>query len=184
MRIGITGSLSSGKSSVAKILSNKKDIVFSADKVVKKLYTSKKFKKMISKKFKLKTNNIKQEIKKKLLSKKISLKELGKIIHPAVRREMIAFSKKKQNKNVILFEIPLLIESKLMKFFDATVLVIAPKKLRIKRYLKNGGDRRMFNLLDKNQMPQRKKLNYCDYLIVNNNSKNVLKKRITDIIRD
>ena len=97
---------------------------------------------------------------------------------------MIAFSKKKQNKNVILFEIPLLIESKLMKFFDATILVIAPKKLRIKRYLKNGGDRRMFNLLDKNQMPQRKKLNYCDYLIVNNNSKNVLKKRITDIIRD
>ena len=97
---------------------------------------------------------------------------------------MIAFSKKKQNKNVILFEIPLLIESKLMKFFDATILVIAPKKIRIKRYLKNGGDRRMFNLLDKNQMPQRKKLNYCDYLIVNNNSKNVLKKRITDIIRD
>ena len=71
-----------------------------------------------------------------------------------------------------------------MKFFDATILVIAPKKLRIKRYLKNGGDRRMFNLLDKNQMPQRKKLNYCDYLIVNNNSKNVLKKRITDIIRE
>ena len=71
-----------------------------------------------------------------------------------------------------------------MKFFDATILVIAPKKIRIKRYLKNGGDRSMFNLLDKNQMPQRKKLNYCDYLIVNNNSINVLKKRITDIIRD
>ena len=48
MRIGITGSLSSGKSSVAKILSNKKDIVFSADKVVKKLYKSKKFKKIIN----------------------------------------------------------------------------------------------------------------------------------------
>ena len=45
-----------------------------------------------------------------------------------------------------------------MKFFDAVILVIAPKKLRIKRYLKNGGDRSMFNLLDKNQIPQRKKL--------------------------
>ena len=97
---------------------------------------------------------------------------------------MIAFSKKKQNKNIIIFEIPLLIESKLMKFFDAVILVIAPKKLRIKRYLKNGGDRSMFNLLDKNQIPQRKKLNYCDYLIVNNSSKKVLKKRITDIIKD
>lgn len=71
-----------------------------------------------------------------------------------------------------------------MKFFDAVILVIAPKKLRIKRYLKNGGDRSMFNLLDKNQIPQRKKLNYCDYLIVNNSSKKVLKKRITDIIKD
>ena len=71
-----------------------------------------------------------------------------------------------------------------MKFFDAIILVIAPKKLRIKRYLKNGGDRSMFNLLDKNQMPQKKKLYYCDYLIVNNGSKKVLKKRITDIIKD
>ncbi len=95
MRIGITGSLSSGKSSVAKILSNKKNIVFSADKVVKKFYKSKKFKKIISKKFKIKSNNIKQEIKKRLLSKKISLKELGKIIHPAVRKEMKSFFKKK-----------------------------------------------------------------------------------------
>ncbi len=184
MRIGITGSLSSGKSSVAKILSDKKDIFFSADKVVKKLYTSKKFRKIISKKFKLKTNNVKQEIKERLLSKKISLKKLGKIIHPIVRKEMIAFSKRKQNKNVVIFEIPLLIESKLMKFFDAIILVIAPKKLRMKRYLKNKGDREMFNLLDKNQMPQRKKLYYCDYLIVNNSSKKVLKKRITDIIKD
>ena len=100
MRIGITGSLSSGKSSVAKILSNKKDIVFSADKVVKKFYTSKKFKKIISKKFKIKTNNIKQEIKKRLLNNKISLKELGKIIHPTVRKEMIAFSKKKNKKEM------------------------------------------------------------------------------------
>ena len=95
MKIGITGSISSGKSSVAKILSNKKNIVFSADKVVKKFYTSKKFKKIISKKFKIKSNNIKQEIKKRLINKKISLKELGKIIHPTVRKEMIAFSKKK-----------------------------------------------------------------------------------------
>ena len=183
MRIGITGSLSSGKSLVAKILSNKKDIVFSADKVVKKLYTSKKFKKIISKKFKLKTNNIKQEIKKKLLNKKISLKALGKIIHPAVRREMIAFSKKKQNKNVILFEIPLLIESKLMKFFDFIILVLAPRKVRLKRYLKNGGKKKMFYLLDKNQISARKKIKYCDYLIVNNKSKNILKKKVNDIIK-
>ena len=46
-RIGITGSLASGKSTVSKILRNKGP-VFSADSIVKKLYSQKKFRKYIS----------------------------------------------------------------------------------------------------------------------------------------
>ena len=49
MKIGITGSLSSGKSSVAKILSKNEDILFSADKIVAKLYSNNKFKVIIKK---------------------------------------------------------------------------------------------------------------------------------------
>ena len=45
-RIGITGSLASGKSSAGKIL-GKKGPVFSADNVVKKLYSQKRFKKYL-----------------------------------------------------------------------------------------------------------------------------------------
>ena len=45
MKIGITGSLSSGKSSVAKILSKNKKLLFSADKIVKNLYSNTQFKK-------------------------------------------------------------------------------------------------------------------------------------------
>ena len=44
MKIGITGSLSSGKSSVAKILSKNKKLLFSADKIVKDLYSNNLFK--------------------------------------------------------------------------------------------------------------------------------------------
>ena len=43
MRVGITGSLSSGKSSVAKILSKNKKLLFSADEAVKDLYFNKNF---------------------------------------------------------------------------------------------------------------------------------------------
>ena len=39
--IGITGSLSSGKSSVAKMLSKNNNILFSADKIVQDLYKKK-----------------------------------------------------------------------------------------------------------------------------------------------
>ena len=182
MKIGITGSLSSGKSSVAKILSKNKKLLFSADKVVKNLYYQNKFKKKIKIKFKIKGKNIKEEIKLKLLKKEIALKELGAMIHPFVRKKMQEFHKKNIKKEIIFFEIPLLIESKLMSFFDYIILVAAPKKNRLKRYIKNGGKKRMFYLLDKNQVPAKKKIKYCDYLIVNNKSKNYLKKKVTDII--
>ena len=42
----------------------------------------------------------------------------------------------------------------------------------------------MFNLLDQNQISQRKKIHHSDYLIVNNATKNILKKRINAIIKD
>ena len=158
MKIGITGSLSSGKSSVAKILSKNKNLLFSADKAVKDLYSNTQFKKKMQKKFGTKQKNIKDEIKTKLLKKEISIKELGAIIHPFVRKKMREFYKKNKKKEIIFFEIPLLIESKLMKFFDYIILVIATKKIRLKRYIKNGGEKNMFHLLDKNQILAKKKL--------------------------
>ena len=61
-------------------------------------------------------------------------------------------------------------------------IIFAPKKNRLKRYIKNGGKKRMFYLLDKNQVPVKKKIKYCDYLIVNNKSKPILKKKVKGII--
>ncbi len=184
MKIGITGSLSSGKSSVAKILSKKNDLLFSADKIVKNLYSNDQFKKKIKKKFKIRKKNIKNEVRFKLLNKELDLKELGKLIHPFVREKMKEFSRKNRKKDIIFFEIPLLIESNLMNFFDFIILVVAPKKNRLNRYIKSGGKKEMFNLLDNNQISPKKKIKYCDYLIVNNKSKNILKQKVHDIILD
>ena len=96
---------------------------------------------------------------------------------------MKQFYKKNKNKKIVFFEIPLLVESKLMNFFDYIILVVAPRKKRLKRYLKNGGEKHMFSLLDKNQISAKSKIKYCDYLIVNNKSKKFLKKKVTDILR-
>ena len=56
IKIGITGSLSSGKTTASKILSYRRGPLFSADKVVKELYQNNRFKSLISKKFKIKNN--------------------------------------------------------------------------------------------------------------------------------
>lgn len=183
MKIGITGSLSSGKSTVTNILSKNKKLIFSADKIVQEFYKSNKFQKRIAKKFKINNKNVKKEILKKLLNKQISLKTLGKFIHPLVRKKMKSFYQKNKNKNILFFEIPLLVESKLISFFDYIILVVSPRKLRLNRYLQKGGNEKLFNILDKGQIPAKKKIKYCDYLIVNNSSKNVLKKKVNDIIR-
>ena len=183
MKIGITGSLSSGKSSVAKILSKNKNLLFSADKIVKNLYSNNKFQKRIKRKFNIKNNNIKREIKNRLLKEEIPLKKLSKMIHPFVRKKMREFYKKNRKKKIIFFEIPLLVESRLMNFFDYIILVAAPRNIRLKRYLKKGGNKKMFNLLDSHQISVKKKITYCDFLIVNNKSKNFLKKKVNDIIK-
>lgn len=182
MRIGITGSLSSGKSTVTEIISKKQRPFFSADQVVSTLYKSRLFQKKIRKKFNLKSKNIKIEIRNKIFKNEIKLKKLGKFVHPFVRQEMKIFTNRYKKKDKLFYEIPLLIESNLMSFFDFIILVVSKKKLRLKRYLKRGGDRKLFLVLDKNQISERKKIKYSDILVVNNKSKKALKTKVNDII--
>ena len=54
IKIGITGSLASGKTTASKMLSFRRGPLFSADKAVKDLYHDKHFKSLIRKRFKIK----------------------------------------------------------------------------------------------------------------------------------
>ena len=183
IKIGITGSISSGKTTVSKILSKGKGTFFSADKVVKKLYSEIKFKKSLAKKLKFKYNNqFKKTLKKKILEKKKNLDKIEKIVHPFVREEMFNYLKKNINKKTSFFEIPLLIENKLTKYFDKIILIKSSKKVRLKRYISNGGDKKLFNLLNSKQLVESKKMRYCDHIIVNNKSLSILKKNILNIL--
>ena len=183
IKIGITGSLASGKTTVAKTMSSKKYPLFDADKSVKKIYQSNIFKSKVYKKFKLKNKkNIKNKIKKIISTNKKSLRDLEKIIHPIVRRDIKKFTQKNKNKKYLVFEIPLLIESKLMKNYDKIIFVNSKKNLRLKRYLKKGNSKKVFNLLNKRQLPPSKKIKYCDYVINNNGSLKLLKKNIKNIM--
>ena len=183
MKIGLTGSLASGKTTASKIISSRRGPLFSADKEVKKLYTQKSFKNLIVKKFKLQLDkSFKKEIKKKILQKKKNLRKLEKIIHPLVRKEMFIFLKKNKKKKFLFFEIPLLIESKLKNYFDVIIFIKSDNNLRLKRYMSRGGSSNLFSLLDKHQIKDTKKMKFCDHIVVNNKSLSVLKKNLLNII--
>jgi len=180
--IGITGSIASGKTTVAHLIAGKKNPLFSADMVVSSLYKKKSFIKILVKRFKLNSKKkIKNQIKLILKKNMINLYKLESIIHPFVRKEMETFLKKKNK--ILVLEIPLLIESKLNKYFDKLIFVRANEKIRLKRYLKKDNDEKTFNLLNKRQLSPAVKKKICDYTIDNNYSLAILKKNVKNYIK-
>ncbi len=183
-KIGITGLISSGKSSVAKIISKKTYPIFDADREVQTIYKNKKFLKKLKYFLNLsyKNSQLKNEIKKLIKQKKINIKKLEEFIHPIVRLQMKKFVNKNNKKKILIFEIPLLIESKLMKHFDIIILVSCPRKIRIQRYLKKGGSKFLFNYFNNRQIGENKKRKFCQHVIKNNKSFNVLKISVSNIM--
>ena len=183
-KIGITGSLASGKSTASNFLSKNRGPLFSADKFVNKLYRTNLFKKKISKKLNIKNfKNIKKTIlREKILENEGNIKKIEKVIHPIVRKEMFKFMKKHKKKNFIFFEIPLLIENKLEKNFDVIFFIKAKKNIRLKRFCLKGGSKKLFHILDKKQISDAKKKKNCDHVIVNEKNIKFLKKSLSDIL--
>jgi len=185
IKIGITGSLASGKSTVAKLISRNKHPIFNADNAVKTLYKKKIFTKKIQKQFHFKnTRNLKNKIKILIKKDKKILKKLEMILHPLVRKEMRAFIKRKKNNKITIFEIPLLIETKLTRYFDFVVFVGAKKNIRLRRYVAKGGNKKIFTILEKRQKKPSKKIKISDYVIYNNKSIKSLKKNIKKFLKE
>ena len=180
--IGITGSIASGKTTVANLMAGKNYPFFSADKVVSNLYKKNFFIKALMKKFKFKqSKKIKEQVKLALKKDKKNLYILETIVHPFVRKEMKIFLKKQND--LLFLEIPLLLESKLNKYFDKIVFVNASRKIRLRRYLKKNGNKKTFVLLNKRQLIPSVKKKMCDYTINNNNSLPILKKTIKNFMK-
>ena len=183
IKIGITGSLASGKTTASKFLSSKRGPLFRADIAVKEIYKNSSFKSLISKKFKIKNNyQIKKKLKKIIFNNSAQLKKLEKIIHPLVRKKMKKFTVKNKSKKLLFYEIPLLIESKLMKHFDKIIFIKSKKQLRFKRFKSKNGDKKLFNLLNSKQMSDNIKVKFCDHVIVNEKNLKILKKNLSIII--
>jgi len=136
IRIGILGDIGSGKSFVAKSFGYP---VFNADEEVSILY--RKEKKVFVKLRKQLPKHIfsfpikKKEISKAIISNKLSLRKIIKIVHPEIQKKMKLFIKKNKNKKMVILDIPLLIENKLNKKNDILLFIKSNNKNVIKRIL-------------------------------------------------
>ena len=183
-KIGITGSLASGKTTASKILSNGNGPLFSADEVVRDLYSQNIFKKKISSIFNIPTHsNFKRELYNKILINNSNIRKLEKVIHPLVRKKMNEFIKKNKDEKFAFFEIPLLIESKLMKKFNLIIFIKAKKNTRLKDSNQKAVTQNFF-ILNNKQLSDKKKAKHCDYVVVNDQNKKVLKRKLLAIFKN
>jgi dephospho-CoA kinase len=186
IKVGILGSVGSGKSFVANIFKGLGFNTFSADQVVSQIYErNKKINKKISKFFKLKLYQArinKNELRDSLKKNPKNFKYLNKIIHPIVRKQLILFlSKYKKNKLVVL-DIPLLVENKMFNFVDIFIFVKTKPaifKTRIKK--RRNLDKQFLKLLENQQAGEKTKKSYADFTI-DNSTKGKVKLQVKKIL--
>ena len=186
IKIGILGSIGSGKSYVAK---NFGYPVFNADQVVNKLYKYdrniyNKLRKNLSKHiYSFPINKI--EISKAILANRSNLKKIVKIVHIEVRKKMNIFLKKNKNKKIVVLDIPLLLENKINNKNDVLVFVESKKSDIIQRLQKRKNfNQKLFNKFKDIQLPLDYKKKKSEFIIKNNFTKKAIKRAIRGILKE
>ncbi len=186
IRVGIIGGIGSGKSFISKLFGYP---VFNADNEVKYIY--KKNKKCFNKLKKKLPKFIKSfPIKKKELisaisSNKKNLNLISSIVHPIVRKKMKNFIMKNKKQKIIILDIPLLIENKLYKKKDILIFIQSKNSKVLARLKKRPNfNKKLISSLKENQVMLLKKRKLADYVINNNFSANVIKKKVKQIKKE
>ena len=186
VRVGIIGSVGSGKSFVANIFKELNFNIFSADNEVNNIYKkNKSVNKKISRFFKLKLYKgriDKQELRDALKKNPKKFSFLNKIIHPIVRKKLVLFLSKFKKNRLVVLDIPLLVENKMFNFVDIFILIKTRSNSFNNRIKKRKNlDKHFLNILKKQQRSEKIKEGYADFVIYNS-SKNKVKLQVKNIL--
>ena len=146
LRVGVTGGIGSGKSTVCKVFRLLGAPVFEADLVARQLMdTNEKIRYRLISLFgnDVYTSDARVDRKKLaslIFNDDIQLQKVNELVHPVVRTEFIEWADKQETPYVI-HEAAILFETGFYKMMDFTILVSAPEEQRIKRVLKREGVR-------------------------------------------
>jgi dephospho-CoA kinase len=175
LKVGITGGIGSGKSTVAYIFAQLGVPCFFADDQAKLAYLDPEVKTKVLGLFgsNAYVNNLpdKSYISQKIFSDKSFLSNLNQIIHPFVATQFQEFCSKHKQFPYILKEAAILFESESYKALDLSILVVADKRLRIQRVMDRDGlsENEVLLRMDK-QWSDEKKIKLASFVVYNNNT--------------
>lgn len=182
-RIGITGGIGSGKTTVCKIFESLGIPVYYADDRAKVLMTENKklvdeIKKLIGDKSYFEDGSLnRQYIASVVFKNKSKLEQLNSLVHPAVAKDGILWQQSQSVVPYTLKEAALLIESGSFQALDYLITVWAPKETRIQRVIKRDNITRheVEARIDK-QIPEFEKLRLAQFVIINDGKKSLVQQ--------
>ncbi|MFT4221642.1 dephospho-CoA kinase [Dysgonomonas sp.] len=173
IKLGITGGIGSGKSTVSEIFTLCGVPVYIADAESKKLVgTSPLIKEKLIALFgkELYKGNVldKALLASHIFNNKEKLEKVNAIIHPEVKKDYEQWLEKNKHHKIVAQEAAILFESGFNKLMDKVVMVYAPLELRIQRTMARD-DVSYEKVLERiqNQMPDEEKAKLSDFVIVN-----------------
>ncbi|MEG0958169.1 MAG: dephospho-CoA kinase [Erysipelotrichaceae bacterium] len=188
-KIGLTGSIGSGKSTCIKILQKHHIRVFDCDKINHDLIQKNGlgYQKIVAA-FGPSILNKEDEIDPKLLSELIfknkeKKQQLENLIHPCIKSVIQSKFREYKNDAMIVVEVPLLFEVNWIDEFDEIWLIASLDEIRINRLTKERGmDIKDVKKRMAAQMPQSEKIKRADHVIFNNGSLSELEKKIENLL--
>ena len=180
LKVGITGGIGSGKSTICRIFKILGVPVFEADLVAKQLLLTNieirnELIRLFGEGVYLEDGAVnRKKLAEIIFNDDVQLAKMNALVHPAVRNEFHEWVKQ-QNSSYVIHEAAILFESGFYKLMDFTILVSAPEEERIWRIVKRDdiSEKQVKERLAK-QWTDAEKRKLADYEIKNDNVNPVL----------
>lgn len=173
IKVGLTGNIGSGKSTVSKIFSTLNVPVFIADVEARLLYSEAEVKEEVKSEIGEQVFDSNGEVNLKLMAELIfnnkeALLKINRIIHPRTLSKYHQWLKDYKQHIYTLHESAILFENNLQDHFDKIINISAPFETRLIRVTERDGieQKKVIERM-KNQMPEEVKNKLADFVIVN-----------------
>lgn len=175
LKIGLTGGIGSGKSTVAEMFSNLGITVIDADIIAHQLTKSetdsfKAIKQLLGEEFITKDGELdRKKIAQTIFSNPSKKIALEKILHPRIKQRMLQEIEQTKSSHYIILAIPLLLESDFTDLVDRIIVIDADDDLRIKRTQQRDDrtEEQIKNIMS-NQHDREHRLQQADDILNNN----------------
>ena len=185
LRIGITGGMGAGKSTMCKIFGQLGVSIYDADSRAKFIMSNnQELKKAITENFGLDAYTRKDELNREYLAKVVfnneeKLELLNNLVHPAVKNDYEQWAQEHRDEPYSLKEAALLFESMSYKTLHKVIVIASPIETRIERIMKRDHVKRE-DILKRiqNQSTDRERMNKADWVIYNDGVRSLIEQTL------